>query len=463
MKSAPFGYHAPETVDEAVALLEPGGDVRVLAGGQSLMTLMKLRRLKPRALVDINHVAGLDAIEERDGELVVGALVRQQSLLDDPVAARSWPLIREALQYVGYRATRHRGTVGGSLAYAAAWAELTAVAVALDATIDARSQRGSRSIRAREFFRGPNETALGDDELITAVRFPAPQERSGSAFHEVSARYRDYAQVGAAAVVTLGAGGTVHGRRRSCCCASRTRRIWSTSTRSCAGPSLDDATLAAVDGAGRRARAAGRHRGLRQLPAAGRRRPRAPRAAGRRSARGTEEASERPEGQRDLPVRVEVNGAWREGSVEPRRTLADFLREDLDLTGTHLACEHGFCGNCNVLLDGRDRPLVPHVRRAGRRPLGRDGRGARRERRHAERAAAGVHRHHGLQCGFCTPAMLMTAIEFLRAHPDGGSDEQIRDAISGVTCRCTGYQQIVESIQAASQAVLAGALEGGSR
>ena len=92
------------------------------------------------------------------------------------------------------------------------------------------------------------------------------------------------------------------------------------------------------------------------------------------------------------PVRVEVNGSWREGSVEPRRTLADFLREDLDLTGTHLACEHGFCGNCNVLLDGQTRALVPDARRAGRRPRGRDGRGPRRPRRHAERAPAGVHR-----------------------------------------------------------------------
>lgn len=207
MKSAPFTYHAPETIDEAVGLLEPGGDVRVLAGGQSLMQLMKFRRVKPRALVDINRVAGLDAIEERDGELVVGALVRQQTLLDDPIAARSWPLIGEALQYAGYRETRHRGTVGGSLAFAAAWAELTAVTVALDATIEARSQRGARSIRAREFFRGPNETALGHDELITAVRFPAPRERGGSAFHEVSARFRDYAQVGAAAVVGLDGGG----------------------------------------------------------------------------------------------------------------------------------------------------------------------------------------------------------------------------------------------------------------
>jgi CO/xanthine dehydrogenase FAD-binding subunit len=129
--------------------------------------------------------------------------VRQQTLLESAVAARSWPLIGEGLQYAGYRETRHRGTIGGSLAFAAAWAELTAVTVALGATIEARSQRGGRSIAARDFFRGPNETALGDDELITAVRFPAPQERSGSAFHEVSARHRDYAQVGAAAVVAL--------------------------------------------------------------------------------------------------------------------------------------------------------------------------------------------------------------------------------------------------------------------
>lgn len=208
MKAAPFSYHAPETIDEAVGLLAGGDDVRVLAGGQSLMALMKMRRVKPRALVDINRVAGLDAIAEHAGELVVGALVRQQTLLDDPLVARSWPLIGEALQFVGYRATRHRGTVGGSLAFAAAWAELTAVAVALDATIEARSQRADRSIAAREFFRGPNQTALAADELITAVRFPALRGRTGAAFHEVSARYRDYAQVGAAAVVTLGPDGT---------------------------------------------------------------------------------------------------------------------------------------------------------------------------------------------------------------------------------------------------------------
>ena len=149
-------------------------------------------------------------------------------------------------------------------------------------------------------------------------------------------------------------------------------------------------------------------------------------------------------------VRVEVNGAWRDGLVEPRRTLSDFLREDLDLTGTHVACENGFCGNCNVLLDGETvrSCLMFAVQAHGHslitveglaEPDGTLG--------HLQRA---FHDNHGLQCGFCTPAMLLTASEYLGAYPDGGTDEQIREAISGVLCRCTGYQHIVESIRAAA-------------
>jgi aerobic carbon-monoxide dehydrogenase small subunit len=163
-----------------------------------------------------------------------------------------------------------------------------------------------------------------------------------------------------------------------------------------------------------------------------------------------------------VPVRVQVNGTWREGSVEPRRTLADFLREDLDLTGTHLACEHGFCGNCNVLLDGQAvrSCLMLAVQADGHEVETVEGLADRDGTLSALQQA--FTDNHGLQCGFCTPAMLMTAVEFMRAHPEGGSDDEIREAISGVTCRCTGYQQIVESIQAASQAAST-AVEGGSR
>ncbi len=208
MKPAPFAYHAPATVDEAVDLLARHDGARVLAGGQSLVPLMKLRLAKPSALVDVNGVAGLDGVREDGGALVVGAVVRQQSLLDDGAAARIAPLVGQATRYVGYRTTRHRGTVGGSLAYAAPWAELPAVCVALDATIEARSARGSRSVAARDFFRDAHATALEPDELLTSVRLPSLPERTGTAWHEVSARYRDYAQVGAGAVVTLDAGGS---------------------------------------------------------------------------------------------------------------------------------------------------------------------------------------------------------------------------------------------------------------
>jgi aerobic carbon-monoxide dehydrogenase medium subunit len=162
---------------------------------------MKFRRAKPDALVDLNGVEGLDALEERDGELYVGALVRQQRLVEDELVLERWPLLAEAARYIGYRETRRRGTLGGSLAFAAPWAELAAVAVALDAAIDVRSAQGERAIQAREFFRGPYETALEPGELVVCARFPAPTAGAGFGFHEVTTRYRDYAQVAAAAVV----------------------------------------------------------------------------------------------------------------------------------------------------------------------------------------------------------------------------------------------------------------------
>lgn len=202
MKPPPFAYRAPRTVEEAVELLGQLQGALILAGGQSLVQQMKFRMAKPAALIDINTVTGLDAIERRDGELHIGALVRQQTLLEEPVVAESWPLLRDATRFVGYKETRRRGTVAGSLAFAAPWGELTAAAVALDAAVDVRSVRGARAIQAREFFAGPHRTALAPDELIVAVRFPAPPPGSGASFEEVSVRHRDYAQAAAAAVVS---------------------------------------------------------------------------------------------------------------------------------------------------------------------------------------------------------------------------------------------------------------------
>jgi aerobic carbon-monoxide dehydrogenase small subunit len=153
-----------------------------------------------------------------------------------------------------------------------------------------------------------------------------------------------------------------------------------------------------------------------------------------------------------LPVRVEVNGQWHEREVEPRRSLADFLREDLGLKGVHLACEHGFCGNCNVLVDGQGvRSCLMFAVQANGHSVqtveslaGPGGELDELQRAFTE--------HHALQCGFCTPAMLLTAREFLREHPGETDERAIREAINGVLCRCTGYQQIVEAIQSAAGA-----------
>lgn len=151
-----------------------------------------------------------------------------------------------------------------------------------------------------------------------------------------------------------------------------------------------------------------------------------------------------------IAIEVTVNGRSYTRDVEPRKMLSDFLREDLGLTGTHVACEHGFCGVCNVLVDGKSvRSCLMFAVQAN---------GASLETVESLAAPDGTlsalqqafNDHAGLQCGYCTPGMLMTAKEYLDAHPDGGSDDEIREAISGVLCRCTGYQQIIESIRAAA-------------
>lgn len=209
MKAAPFAYRAPETLDEALSLLAAGDGACVLAGGQSLVPILKARVVKPTLVVDVNRVPGIDGIEtEANGTLRIGALTRQQTLLDSEVALAEQPLLQAAGRFAGYLATRHRGTVGGSLAFAAPWAELTAAVVALDAQLEIRSADGARTVAARDFFTGPHTTVLKPHELLTSVRIPAAAARTGAGFHEVSARYRDFARVGAAATVTLDEAGT---------------------------------------------------------------------------------------------------------------------------------------------------------------------------------------------------------------------------------------------------------------
>jgi aerobic-type carbon monoxide dehydrogenase small subunit (CoxS/CutS family) len=149
-----------------------------------------------------------------------------------------------------------------------------------------------------------------------------------------------------------------------------------------------------------------------------------------------------------VPVRLTVNGQAREGHCETRKLLVDFLREDLGLTGTHVGCEHGVCGACTVLVNGEAARscLMLAVQANGAELLTVEGL-ASGDTFHPLQAA--FHEHHALQCGFCTPGMLLTALDFLRSNPEP-TETEIREGLSAVLCRCTGYQGIVNAVAAAA-------------
>jgi aerobic-type carbon monoxide dehydrogenase small subunit (CoxS/CutS family) len=155
-----------------------------------------------------------------------------------------------------------------------------------------------------------------------------------------------------------------------------------------------------------------------------------------------------------IEIRLTVNGTARSGRCEPRKLLVDFIREDLGLTGTHAGCEHGICGACTILLDGEAARSCTTlaVQADGARITTIEGL-AKGDAYHPLQQA--FHEHHALQCGFCTPGMLMVALDFLNTNPAPNEDE-IREAMSAAICRCTGYQGIVNAVAAAAEKMRAG-------
>jgi carbon-monoxide dehydrogenase medium subunit len=207
MKPAPFDYHAPRSVDEAVELLAAhGDDAKVLAGGQSLVPAMNFRLARPAVLVDINRIAELDFCAASDGALRIGALTRHARFERPVTGGPLGALLADVVRYVAHLPIRVRGTFAGSLAHADPAAEWCVVATTLDAEIRARGPDGERAIDAAAFFRSILTTSLRPDELITEVRLPAlgPDWRFG--FTEFSRRAGDFALSMALAVLRLDGG-----------------------------------------------------------------------------------------------------------------------------------------------------------------------------------------------------------------------------------------------------------------
>jgi carbon-monoxide dehydrogenase medium subunit len=204
MKPSSFDYHAPESVDEAVALLAGLGDgAKVLAGGQSLVPMISLRLAYFDHLVDIGRIDALRGIRADGDVLVIGATTVDAAVEHDAEVAARVPLLTRATPLIGHFQIRNRGTLGGSVAHADPAAEYPAIALALDAELEAVSPRGRRRIPAGAFFDGFWTTALASDELLVSVRFPSWPGRTGFAIREFARRFGDFAIAGAVVAVQL--------------------------------------------------------------------------------------------------------------------------------------------------------------------------------------------------------------------------------------------------------------------
>ena len=204
MKPAPFEYHAPQTIEQALDLKRQNGDeAKILAGGQSLVPAMNFRVVQPSLLIDLNKVSELGYIHEDGASFRIGAMTRERQLELDAAIANHIPLLHEAAPHIAHPQIRNRGTIGGSLVNADPAAELPVLMLALEARLKARNSSGERWIEAQDFFIGMFTTALEPDEILVEIEIPFMPARTGWSFLEVAPRAGDYALMGIAALVTL--------------------------------------------------------------------------------------------------------------------------------------------------------------------------------------------------------------------------------------------------------------------
>ena len=194
-----FTYARATSVDEALALAaEHGEDAKYLAGGQSLLPLMKLRFAAPTVLIDLGRVTELSYVRDEGTYVAIGALTRHHDVATSELLLTDVPLLAHTAEAVGDPQIRHRGTIGGSVAHADAAADLPAALLALDATFVVRGESGARSVPAAEFFKGIFETALAPGELLTEIQVPKPASPAAWSFQKFNKRAIDFAMVGVA-------------------------------------------------------------------------------------------------------------------------------------------------------------------------------------------------------------------------------------------------------------------------
>ncbi len=210
MIPADFDYYRPATLDEAIKMLQNyGPEAKLLAGGHSLLPILKARLAQPEILIDIGRIPDLKGVMQENRSILIGALTTHDEIASSPVVREQCPLLAEAAEQIGDVQVRNRGTVGGSLSHADPAADYPAAMIALDAEIVLTGPAGARSMRAENFFEGTYETALVGNEILTSVLVPIPPAGSGGAYFKAAQGASGFAVCGVAAALTLGSGGEV--------------------------------------------------------------------------------------------------------------------------------------------------------------------------------------------------------------------------------------------------------------
>jgi aerobic carbon-monoxide dehydrogenase medium subunit len=212
MTPATFDYEIAESPEHAVELLAATEDAKLLAGGHSLIPLMRLRFARPSLLVDIGRLADLSYVRDAGEQLAIGALTRYRTLKEDPLLQEHCPIVSHTAGLVGDPQVRHRGTIGGSLAHSDPASDFPAVLVVLGAEVDVVGPGGSRTLPAADLFRGVFESALAPDELMTEIRVPKLGSWTGWSYLKFARRAQDWATVAVAALVRRDNGGVGEAR-----------------------------------------------------------------------------------------------------------------------------------------------------------------------------------------------------------------------------------------------------------
>ncbi len=203
MKAAPFTYHDPTSLDDLIGLLGTLEDVKLLAGGQSLMPMLNMRFAQPDHVIDLNGIGGLDGISNADGTLTLGAMTRQSALLNSPDIVALVPVMQEALGWVGHFQTRNRGTLGGSLCHLDPSAELPTTALLYDAQLLIAGPEGERQVAMQEWALAYMMPSIAEGEILTAVTITPWETPAGHAYEEFARRHGDFAIVGVGVLLSV--------------------------------------------------------------------------------------------------------------------------------------------------------------------------------------------------------------------------------------------------------------------